>query len=421
MRPLGTVGTLIAFALGLIAVWSWQWIDYGIHREEHRAEFQRHGQAMLSTAELAVYRECRGGLYDLAELTASLEEVRERTGSWGIELLDSGGATIARVGSFEESAPGAHLFEDELDAPTPRGGGGRGRGRQRLGASGMTTLAPGKLVVGILHPRDELDQKLAADRRRFGITGASLSLALALLAMALFMRLRSIQLAARLEGANERVRALEYLGRLGAGLAHETRNPLGIVRGHAQRIADGAVSAEEGGRIARTILDETDRTLTRLDEFLLLSRPAEPDRTRFAVRPLVEELVELVAPDAQDCGAAITIHGDDFELEADRDHTRRLLLNLLLNALQALDAPGAVRVELGRQPGRSLIRVVDEGPGIPEEIRETLFEPYVTRRAGGTGLGLSIARRIAEEHGWRLRFEDRQPRGTAMIVEVPER
>jgi len=66
----------------------------------------------------------------------------------------------------------------------------------------------------------------------------------------------------------------------------------------------------------------------------------------------VEELVELVAPDAQDCDAAITIHGDDFELEADRDHTRRLLLNLLLNALQALDAPGAIRVELGRQPGR---------------------------------------------------------------------
>lgn len=77
-------------------------------------------------------------------------------------------------------------------------------------------------------------------------------------------------------------------------------------------------------------------------------------------------------------------------------------------------------VVLDEHPNRREIRVIDEGCGIPEEIRETVFEPYVTRRAGGTGLGLSIARRIADEHGWRLRFEENSPRGTVMIIEVPK-
>lgn len=376
---------------------------------------------MLSAAELAVYRECRGGFYELTELTTSLEAVREEIGAWRIVLLDSTGEAIAEAGKSGERPPGSHLFEAELDAPTPRGGGGgRGRGGRRFDSAEWTTLPHGKLAIEILHPRNELDHKLVADLQRFAITGTSLSLALALLAIALWMRLRSIHLSSRLAAANERVHALEFLSRLGAGLVHETRNPLGIVRGHAQRIADGAIPDGEVESTARTILDETDRTVTRLDEFLLLSRPTEPDRTRFALRPLLQEILELVTPDAEDRGAVITVSGEDFELEADFDRTRRLLMNLILNALQSLDRGGAVGVVLDEHPNRREIRVIDEGCGIPEEIRETVFEPYVTRRAGGTGLGLSIARRIADEHGWRLRFEENSPRGTVMIIEVPK-
>ncbi len=420
VRPLGSAGLLLAFLLGQLAIWSWQWIDYRRHVEEHQAEFDRYGEAILSAAQLAIYRECRGGLYDLSGLSDSLEEVREEIGSWRIELFDSDGKQVAQAGAPETAPAAAHLFTGELDVPTPRGGGGHRRGAgRRFESEDLTPLVPGGLRVHVLHPRGELDRRLDADFRHLAVTGTSLSLVLALAALALWMRLRSIQLSAQLAGADHKVRALEYLGRLGAGLAHETRNPLGIVRGHAQRIADGRVPVGEVEKTARTILDETDRTLTRLDEFLLLSRPAEPRRTRFAVRPLVEGLLELAQADAQDRGSRLLIAGDDFELDADLDLTRRLLLNLVLNALQSLDESGTVRVELVSSPARRAIRVVDDGCGIPEELRETIFEPYVTNRAGGTGLGLSIARRIADEHGWRLRFEPNRPRGTAMILEVP--
>jgi len=416
VRP-ASLSLALVVGLGLIGIWSWQWVDYRHHQEEHLAEFDRYGEAMLSAAGLALFRECRGGRYDPEELAHSLEEVRRETGSLRIVVSGTDGRVIAEVGEVIESSPDHQLFQSEIDAPTPRGRGPR-FGRWNSETEVLVTLEPGKLDVFVTYPRIELDEKLTEDLRRFLITGTALSAALGLLALVMGLRLRSARLSLRLAGANERVRALEYLGRLGAGLVHETRNPLAVVRGHAQRLADGTVSEADVARVARTILDETDRTLTRLDEFLLLSRPGEPTRSRFGVRELVLGLVELLGPDLEERRATMTVVGRDFELFADRDHARRLLLNLLLNSLQALDGGGAIRVELEELPDRHEIRVVDDGRGIPPEIRETIFEPYVTGRPDGTGLGLSIATRIADQHGWCLRAESNEPKGTVMVVEV---
>lgn len=418
VRP-ASLSLALVVGLGLIGIWSWQWVDYRHHEEGHFAEFDRYGEAMLSAAGLALFRECRGGRYDPEELAHSLEEVRRETGALRIVVSGTDGRVIAEVGEVVESSPDHQLFQSEIDAPAPRGRGPR-FGRWNSETEALVTLAPGKLDVFVSYPRIELDQRLAEDFHRFLTTGTALSAALGLLALVMGLRLRSARLSMRLAGANERVRALEYLGRLGAGLVHETRNPLAVVRGHAQRLAAGVVSEADVGRVARTILDETDRTLTRLDEFLLLSRPGEPTRTRFGARELVLGLVELLGPDLEERRATLTVVGEDFELFADRDHARRLLLNLLLNSLQALDGGGAIRVELERSSDRREIRVVDDGRGIPPEIRETIFEPYVTGRPDGTGLGLSIATRIADRHGWRLRAEANRPKGTVMVVEVPE-
>jgi len=154
--------------------------------------------------------------------------------------------------------------------------------------------------------------------------------------------------------------------------------------------------------------------VARLDEFLLLSRPSTLACSRFSVRTLVEELVDLLRPDLEAKGATFRIVGSDIDVDADREQTRRLLLNLLLNATQAIDAGGAILIEL--RGGE--IRIRDDGCGVPQSIRESLFEPYVSTRQGGTGLGLAIARQIAMAHHWRLRYEPGQPRGTTMILET---
>ena len=104
MRSLGSAGIALALGLGLAAVWSWQWFDYVRHFEEHSREFDRYGEAILSAADLAVYRECRGGMYEPDELTASLEGVRRGIGSLGIYVRDSTGEIVTPTSPSDTSA-----------------------------------------------------------------------------------------------------------------------------------------------------------------------------------------------------------------------------------------------------------------------------------------------------------------------------
>ena len=222
-----------------------------------------------------------------------------------------------------------------------------------------------------------------------------------------------MRLEASLETSRERVRALEYLGRIGAGLAHETRNPLSVVRGHAQRMREKAEDEPAVRRAAAAIEEETDRTLARLDEFLMLSRPAPLRSERLDLRELLDGLAELLVPDLESKHALLEVRGGPVTVNADRDQTRRLFLNLLLNAVQAIGDGGRIvaAIEATR------VRILDDGPGVPEEIRESLFEPYVSGRVGGTGLGLALARQVAGAHGWTLRHEAGET-GAILIVEM---
>ena len=133
---------------------------------------------------------------------------------------------------------------------------------------------------------------------------------------------------------------------------------------------------------------------------------------------MLAELCALLAPDLERRRAAIELAEFELEVRADRDQVRRLFLNLFLNAVQAIGAGGHVRVELDRGQGGDGVRVIDDGPGVPAELRATIFEPYVSAREGGTGLGLSISRRIALEHGWRLEHEPAPGGGAIFTVAI---
>jgi signal transduction histidine kinase len=151
-----------------------------------------------------------------------------------------------------------------------------------------------------------------------------------------------------------------------------------------------------------------------------LSRPARPRRERVDLAALLADLAQLLRPELESKRARLDLEGPPLEVSADREQVRRLFLNLLVNALEFIGREGTitVRVEEGE---RARVVVSDDGAGVEESIRETLFEPYVSGRPGGTGLGLAIARRIALEHGWRIRYEPEPGGGTRMIVEVGSR
>lgn len=411
-RTLWTVTTCCAAAL---AVAAWQFADYRAHCAHRLAEHREHGRALLDAAEAVVIRECRGGRAHPDDLSAALGETRQAFDLDWLALRSTDGSAIASVGEHPGPAAAAHLFAKPFETLLPRPAG---RGPFRPGGGGSLDL-PALMVLELATAPAPLLRRLDEAKAHAIVSAGAMISALALAATLLVLRTRAAELQADLARSEARLEGLETLRRLGAGLAHETRNPLGAIRGFAERLAAGRLDGPDVARTARAIVEETDRTVARLEEFLLLSRPAALRRTRVRVRDLFAELRALLESDLDSAGASLEIDCADAEIDADRDQLRRLLLNLLLNAVQAARPGGRVVLRCAADDGRPRRLVVeDDGPGVPAEIRPTLFEPYVTGRSGGTGLGLAIAQRIASDHGFDLRYEPVEPQGTRMVLEL---
>ncbi len=206
---------------------------------------------------------------------------------------------------------------------------------------------------------------------------------------------------------------LAALGRLAGGIAHELRNPLTAIRMAVETATgpDGPGRAE-ARRIALGEIDRLDRTLRELLDFV---RPRQPRKRDFALRDLVADVVALLKPQCDHLRVGLTgaVEGDP-RLCADYDRVKQALLNLVLNGAQAQPAGGFVR--LRAEGGR--LSVEDQGPGIPEEVRERLWEPFVTTRAAGIGLGLAVVKQIADEHGAAIDFRT-GAKGTTFTLRFP--
>ncbi|WP_182865196.1 sensor histidine kinase [Rhodopirellula sp. JC639] len=198
-------------------------------------------------------------------------------------------------------------------------------------------------------------------------------------------------------------RHLRELGQAAAGLAHETRNPLGLIRGWTQRLADAGLPQPDQQAQAEAVIEECDRVTARINQFLAFARQADVQLGAVSLEELIEELQLLLQPDLDASGLELQTAGldDPRAIQADRDQLRQVLFNLLQNAIAFAPDHSTIRLSLCPSgDGRFRIEVADQGPGASEQIVESLFEPYVSRRPGGTGLGLSIVRRIAIAHDW---------------------
>lgn len=203
-------------------------------------------------------------------------------------------------------------------------------------------------------------------------------------------------------------------------VAHEIRNPLTPVRLAVHRLRSRVPDDEQALECLRSIGEEVD-SLARISE--AFSEFAAMPEAKFGSADLAQvarSVVELF----RDASPSVRVEydgPDSLPLVADRDHLRRAATNLVKNASEALagsDRPGTVRVRVAPEGTRAVLEVCDDGPGVPPEIRGSLFRPGVSRRAGGSGLGLAMVQRIATDHRGALRWIDRDP-GTCFRLEIP--
>jgi signal transduction histidine kinase len=200
---------------------------------------------------------------------------------------------------------------------------------------------------------------------------------------------------------------LATLGVFTATIAHEVRNPLTAVRLTVQLLARD----HPGDSGLAMITEELERLDLIVDELLGFSKGMSVAIAAHDLRRAVDDVVRLLRRQAEHAGVAVTVTGEGRAL-VDPGRLRQLVMNLLLNAIQAQHGGGSVRVSV-RADG---LEVADDGPGVPPEHVEHLFEPFASQRPGGTGLGLHLAFAVAEAHRARLRYERRQP-GCAFILE----
>jgi two-component system, LuxR family, sensor kinase FixL len=223
----------------------------------------------------------------------------------------------------------------------------------------------------------------------------------------------------RAEGQLREQAALVRLGEMAAVIAHEVKNPLAAVRGAIQVIGKRLPA---GGREASVVIDIIARidTLNALvKDLLLFARPPQPKPMAIDVVTLLSTTATLLAEDAAHNGVRITISGTAPKIMADAELLKIAFVNLLINGAQAMQGQGDIRIDISAEDGACRIAITDSGPGIPAEIRDKLFTPFVTTKARGTGLGLSTVKRLVEAHHGAIRVDSPPGGGTTVTIDLP--
>jgi len=215
--------------------------------------------------------------------------------------------------------------------------------------------------------------------------------------------------------------ALARVGQMAAVVAHEVRNPLAGIKGAVQVLMSRRSGDHSELPVMRDIVARIDALSELINDLMVFARPRPPRLAVVELHAIVADAITIVRRDPSAHGVQIEVEGDDVSISADGELVRATVLNLLLNAAQAMAGNGRITVRTSHHDHEARIQIRDTGPGIPVEIREQIFEPFFTTKARGGGLGLPIARRTAELHGGSLTLECPAAGGTIVTMTLPLR
>jgi signal transduction histidine kinase len=238
------------------------------------------------------------------------------------------------------------------------------------------------------------------------------------------------QTAATLESANRELREshehlrridrLKTLGEVATGLAHEIRHPLASICGALEIIESRAFEGSPEGEFSRLAMAEVRRLDRLVWEFLNYARPHDPELRAMPLHEVVAQVVMLLRVEAERAQVALVV-AEPTPLVVDIDplQIEQVLLNVILNAIQATPAGKRIVVHEHLDGGEAIVDVIDEGPGISAEHLPSIFRPFFTTKEKGTGLGLAIAHHIVIAHRGCLEVHQTSPRGTSVRICLP--
>lgn len=225
----------------------------------------------------------------------------------------------------------------------------------------------------------------------------------------------------RLQEQLSRAERLSALGEMVAGISHEIRNPLGIIKSSSELLQKKMGSSDPANSIPSVIIEESDRLNNIITDFLNFAKPRDPDMSTCCIEDILEKNIVFMASQIEAEGYIIEKHfGDDIpEITADSNMLYQAFLNILLNAMQSMPEGGKINVEISSNESTVIIHFDDEGQGIPEDILDKIWDPFFTTKEKGTGLGLGIVKNIIESHGGHVDINNRAVGGARVIVEIP--
>ena len=366
--------------------------------------------ALSSSAEMALHRRGSGADAEVREIFS------DRVVAYAL-IADEGGKILFHT---NPRRAGSILSEEEKG---PLSGSQKTSGRRIILGTGLPAYefsSPLHRTDGgtewlrlILHttPAD----RIVSDARRMWWVGTAVLLLLWTVGI-LFERVLTRSL--RLREELEEKRQLALIGQMTAVLAHEIRNALGSIKGYAQWVDEKLEPPDPKKAGLAAVLRGTERIESLVQELLLFSR----DET-FKLEPLdpVPLLHEAVQSAASSWGGKVEFEKEmGILVKADKEKLRRVFLNGVRNAIQAMGKGGTLRVSVGRDGRWVQVVMEDTGPGIPEEEISRLFTPFHTTKTDGTGLGLAYSNKVVEGMGGRISLRNRdQKRGAILSVQLP--
>jgi len=374
--------------------------------------------------DLEPYMKGPGGLERLRSRLVALREANDLE-----DATILGRNRVALVSSDESTTPGAppsaldaFLIEEAFTSKSvTRSPYYRFAGRDQKRCYASLLDAEG-VPIAVLRISSGVEYFAELNRMRaylIAIAGLG-SLLLAGVAVALY---RLLLAAVRSEQAMADADRLQSLGTLAAGIAHEIRNPLGIIQAISEELKDELQDQPDRQQLVEDITGEVVRLNDLVNQFLGFAKPGSAGTALqpFSLAQALEDVVALVRKDSQGEKIRFVCENDDFIplLRMEEKSIRQVLLNVLLNARESIAEQGEIHIQLDRWGRFARVRVRDNGRGMDSRQVKSAFDPFFTTKPYGTGLGLSISRNIVVRYGGQVTLESEPGKGTTVTVLLP--